>query len=195
MSLRPELEKIGGQNYVNPNCWLAKSVSASPVKRCRYCEMKFSECPASRYLILTLILIFLSLLIAFLIEGTISRAIILVLFFFIISYGYFFNKHTEKLVATNFTLKKAKESLEKAKEKLEEAKTVLEIKVKARTKELKELSEGLDRQVKEKTKELQERIDELERFHKMTIGRELKMTELKKEVARLKEEINKIKRK
>ena len=39
---------------------------------------------------------------------------------------------------------------------------------------------------KEKTKELQIRVEELERFHCLTVGRELKMVELKKEIERLK---------
>jgi methyl-accepting chemotaxis protein len=70
---------------------------------------------------------------------------------------------------------------------LEEAKTALEIKVVARTKELKELAESLEDQVKERTKELQLRIEELEKFRELTIGRELKMIELKKEIEKLKE--------
>ena len=69
---------------------------------------------------------------------------------------------------------------------LEEAKTVLEIKVAARTRELRELAESLEEKVKEKTKELQEKIKELERFQKIAVGRELKMVELKKEIQRLK---------
>jgi methyl-accepting chemotaxis protein len=76
---------------------------------------------------------------------------------------------------------------------LQELKTVLEIKVKARTKELRELTENLEEQVKERTRELQERVNELEKFHKLTIGRELKMIELKKEIKGLKRELEKAK--
>jgi len=36
---------------------------------------------------------------------------------------------------------------------------------------------------------LQKRINELEKFHKLTIGRELRMAELKKEIQRLKKEL------
>lgn len=73
-------------------------------------------------------------------------------------------------------------SLKKSQRQLEETRDVLEIRVKARTQELSEQAEGLDEQVKIRTKELQERIDELERFHKLTVGRELKMIELKQKI-------------
>ena len=69
---------------------------------------------------------------------------------------------------------------------LQESKTVLQIKVKARTRELEELAQSLEGKVKERTKELEERLSELERFHKLTVGRELKMIELKKELKKLK---------
>ncbi len=91
------------------------------------------------------------------------------------------------------SLNRSKEELEdKVRERtkeLEEAKTVLEIKVKARTRELEELNKTLEEQVKERTKELQERVNELERFHQLTIGRELRMIELKKEIKKLKNEL------
>jgi len=44
----------------------------------------------------------------------------------------------------------------------------------------------LEEQVKERTKELQEKVEELERFHRLAVGRELKMIELKKEIEKLK---------
>ena len=69
---------------------------------------------------------------------------------------------------------------------LEEAKSILEVKVKARTNELEELAKSLEEKVRERTKELQKRVDELEKFHKLTVGRELKMMELKKEIKKLK---------
>ena len=74
---------------------------------------------------------------------------------------------------------------------LEGAKISLEIKVKARTKALEELAEKLEENVKERTKELQQKIDELERFQELTVGRELKMIELKKEIKKIKEELKK----
>ena len=60
-------------------------------------------------------------------------------------------------------------------------------KLKDRTEALKEEREGLAEMVTQKTKELQEKVDDLERFNKLTIGRELKMIELKKEINKLKE--------
>jgi methyl-accepting chemotaxis protein len=72
---------------------------------------------------------------------------------------------------------------------LEESKTALEIKVVAKTKELRNLTQDLERKVEERTKTLQEKMIELERFNKLTVGRELKMIELKKEIKKLKEEL------
>ena len=75
---------------------------------------------------------------------------------------------------------------------LEESKIVLQIKVKARTRELEELTKNLEGKVKERTRELEERLSELERFHKLTVGRELKMMDLKKEIEKLKRKSNKL---
>ncbi len=100
---------------------------------------------------------------------------------------------------TEQKIKKFYKALEKKTEILKETKASLEIKVKARTRELRELAEGLERQVKERTKELQERVEELaktkselelkiremERFHKMTMGREERILELKKRIREL----------
>jgi methyl-accepting chemotaxis protein len=80
-------------------------------------------------------------------------------------------------------------SLKKSQRQLEDTRDVLEVKVKARTQELQEQAEGLDEQVKTRTQELQERIDELERFHKLTVGRELRMIELKKQIQELEKQI------
>lgn len=97
-------------------------------------------------------------------------------------------------------LEKRRELMKKS-EELEEAKEALEVKVKARTRELEELNQSLDEKVKERTHELessrqqlQERVEELEKFYKLTIGRELKMIELKKEIETLKEEISKFRK-
>jgi len=78
------------------------------------------------------------------------------------------------------------EELSKYQTALEESKIVLQIKVKARTRELEELAKSLEDKVKGRTKELEGRLNELEKFHKLTVGRELRMMKLKKELERLK---------
>ncbi len=80
----------------------------------------------------------------------------------------------------NEMIKKLKKQSE-----LEDHKDVLEIKVNAKTRELKELNEGLEAKIEERTKELQRKIDDLEKFRSITVGRELKMVELKKENEKL----------
>ena len=52
-------------------------------------------------------------------------------------------------------------------------------------KELEEYNKTLEKKVKERTKELEEKNEQLEKFNKMAIGRELKMTELKKRINEL----------
>ena len=95
----------------------------------------------------------------------------------------------ELITSFNKMLKDLKET----KELLEEEKMSLEIKVKARTLALEEEKASLAEKVKAKTKELQDQLRELEKFQKLTVGRELKMVELKKEIKKLKEEINSLK--
>lgn len=58
---------------------------------------------------------------------------------------------------------------------------------------LKKRQEELEEEIKKRTKELRERIEELEKFHKLTIGRELKVTELREEATKLKEKLEKLK--
>jgi len=89
-------------------------------------------------------------------------------------------------LAENFN--KMTEKLEKLKEDIEEEKNILEVKVKARTRELEEMNETLEKQVEERTKEMKKKLEELEKMRKLMVGRELKMKEMKKELARLKEE-------
>lgn len=51
----------------------------------------------------------------------------------------------------------------------------------------------LEEKIKETTKNLQNRIEELEHFHKLTVGRELRIIELKEELEKLKKESKKYK--
>lgn len=55
--------------------------------------------------------------------------------------------------------------------------------------ELKELNKTLENRVEERTKELQQKVDDLEKFHKLTVGREIKMLELKKKIKELEERL------
>jgi len=59
-------------------------------------------------------------------------------------------------------------------------------KLKESRREIEKAKKLLEEQVKERTKELQKRVDELERFHKLTVGREKRMMELKKEIEKFK---------
>jgi hypothetical protein len=79
-------------------------------------------------------------------------------------------------------LRKKQDDLVKAQKELNETKEVLEIKVRARTRELQGLTERQEDIIKERTREIQGRIEELEKFQKLSVGRELKMVELKEEI-------------
>lgn len=61
--------------------------------------------------------------------------------------------------------------------------TKIEIKQKER---LSKLNEELENKVRERTKELSDRVVELEKFHRLTVGREIRMVELKKKIKKLK---------
>ncbi len=85
-------------------------------------------------------------------------------------------------------LRNEKRKLTEAYAKLENVKSILAEEVKARTNELEAEKTGLEEKVKQRTSDLQEKIEEMEKIQKITLGRELKMIELKKEVDKLKEE-------
>ena len=105
-----------------------------------------------------------------------------------------FGSLDEEIIDVSKSLDISSRKIRDYQRRLEEEKSILEVTVKARTKELEELTQSLEVRVKERTKhleetkkELQERVEELEKFHKVTVGRELKMMELKKEIGKLKE--------
>lgn len=104
-----QTEKMSGDSgCVNKNCWLARNLNYPPAKRCQYCELKFSDCLFERYLLISLILASCLLLVGYLVEKNISKSLIVSIFVLIITYGYFFNKSTEKIIVSNFEEKKAK---------------------------------------------------------------------------------------
>lgn len=85
------------------------------------------------------------------------------------------------------------EELQEHRRKLEETNQILEVRVQARTKELQELADTLEDKAEAKTEELQRKVEELEKFHRLTVGREKKMIELKEENSKLLEENKKLK--
>ncbi|HDL75086.1 MAG TPA: hypothetical protein ENH06_01775 [bacterium] len=98
---------------------------------------------------------------------------------------FFTGSLDEEIIDLSKSLNKAANELYNAREKLEESSTILKIKVKARTRELRELTEKQETIIKKRTKKLQEKIKELERFQKLSVGRELKMIDLKKQIKKL----------
>jgi len=57
--------------------------------------------------------------------------------------------------------------------------------------ELEKYSKNLEGQVKRRTKEIESKVYELEKFNRVTIGRELRMVELKKRIKELEEKLKK----
>ncbi len=103
------------------------------------------------------------------------------------SYAQIKSKDEFGELAENFN--KMVDDLGKISKKKEEEKDILEVKVKARTKELSEINEKLEAEVKKRTEEMEKKIKEYEKMSKMMVGRELKMIELKKELKKAKEKI------
>ena len=58
-------------------------------------------------------------------------------------------------------------------------------------KEIERYSKGLEKEVAERTKDLKAKIDDLERFSKLSVGRELRMVDLKKRIRELEEKLKK----
>jgi len=60
---------------------------------------------------------------------------------------------------------------------------------------LKKIQQEMEEKIRISTQDLKEKVKELEKFHEIAIGRELKMIELKEEIKRLKEELENLKKK
>ncbi|MEA3357212.1 MAG: hypothetical protein U9Q67_02160 [Patescibacteria group bacterium] len=104
-------------------------------------------------------------------------------FFYFISESI--GQSSEKLRESTRQLEKEQRKASMAYKKAKEAEAVLDIKVKARTEELEELVQEGKTIIKQRTDELEKKVHDLEKFHKLAVGRELKMIELKKEIASL----------
>lgn len=90
-----------------------------------------------------------------------------------------FNQMLDAIEKTNTELKSAETQLKGVNLSLEN-------RVKERTTELESLKTNLEKTVLERTVELQKKLEELEKFKKLTVGREIKMVELKQEIEQLK---------
>lgn len=129
-------KEIGGSSYRNKNCWLVNNLGYAPYKRCQYCEFKFRHCLFLQYQVISLILLALSFSLFLIIEKRLSILAVIVVFCLIIVYGYFFNNSTEKIIKSNFTLKKTKDALKNLTDNLED-------KVRDQTKDIQEKSRYL----------------------------------------------------
>jgi len=99
-------------------------------------------------------------------------------------------KEKTSIIANDETLEVV-EYLKQMHEELESTRASLEIKIKARTRELEEVTEQQEEIIQQRVKEVQKRADELERFQKLTVGRELKMVELKDKIKELEKKLKK----
>lgn len=122
---------IGGCNYLNKNCWLVKNLNYAPYKRCQYCELKFRHCLFLQYQVISLILLALSFSLFLIFEKRLPALVIIIIFGLVIIYGYFFNNSTEKIIKSNFNLKKTKDALKDMTDDLED-------RVRDQTKDIKE---------------------------------------------------------
>jgi methyl-accepting chemotaxis protein len=84
-------------------------------------------------------------------------------------------------------------NIESAQIELKESEEKLEKRVQERTLELENLKNDLEKEVDDRTKEMKKQLEEMEKIQSLTIGRELKMAEIKRKIEELKQENEKLK--
>lgn len=149
--------------------------------------------------LLASLLVFPELEVTF-VEKAVIFILICVLSFVALKYTHQLNE--EKTVFKERVEERAREleetniKLNEAREACEMANTILDKKVKERTRDLQGLNDNLEKLVRErtkqlerKTKQLEEKIIELEQFSNVFVDRENKMVELKERIRELEEKI------
>lgn len=100
-----------------------------------------------------------------------------------------FNQMLDAIKKSESDIAETNKKLQEANRDIEKEKASLETKVHERTKELEDVKNSLQLSVHEKTMELEKRVKDLEKFKKLTIGRELRMIELKDELGILRKNL------
>ena len=95
------------------------------------------------------------------------------------------NKGVNEIAVGNFNFKIKKHSKDEIGE-LSDSFNKMAQEIKTANLEIKKHEHELEKQVEKRTKELQDKIEQLEKFQRLTVGREIKMVELKKQLEELK---------
>jgi len=95
------------------------------------------------------------------------------------------NKGVNEIAIGNFNFKIKKHSKDEIGE-LSDSFNKMAQEIKTANLEIKKHEHELEKQVEKRTKELQDKIEQLEKFQRLTVGREIKMVELKKQLEELK---------
>jgi hypothetical protein len=112
-------------------------------------------------------------------------AVAIALIFIAYNVAVFLRKRKDRLAAANSDLDKNLKLLTHRDQEL----IGLNQKLDGKVQELEQLKAGLEKNVLARTGELEARVKELEEFHDLTVGRELKMSALEKEIDALLQEL------
>ncbi|MFA6594124.1 MAG: HAMP domain-containing sensor histidine kinase [Candidatus Buchananbacteria bacterium] len=127
---------------LNLDCWLVKNLNYSPYKRCKHCRFKFRECLFLHYQIVSAVMILVFLALFYFVEGHISTLAVVMIFSFVIVYGFFFNRSTESIVEANFAQAQSNDALEELTKSLEQRVKKATAKLEATNKELQRLDDA-----------------------------------------------------